>query len=166
MTPEKRSAIARKAGNARWKNQEALPKATHEGPLEIGGAVFDTAVLEDGTRVISERKFFEGMEIVRGGRQYSQKTDGDGLPAFLNYKGLKPFVERHLTAETLTPIRYIQKRGGPAAHGIRAELIPRICEVYLDARADGALGPTAACRARPGPSSWEPASSPSSWACP
>src|SRR3990172_5976003 len=64
LTPEERSSIAQIAAEARW-NKVAeemgtarLPRATHSGELVIGDRHIPCAVLEDGTRVITQRGMF------------------------------------------------------------------------------------------------------------
>lgn len=142
LTPEERSEQARKAVTARWDKAEKAPKATHDGPLQIGDILFDCAVLEDGTRVISELAFTRAMGLYRSGTQYTRRDDDSAqIPSFLTNKNLKPFVDKHLSGAHNSLIRYRMKRG-TLANGIRAELIPKICEVWLDARKAGGLGPT------------------------
>ena len=57
----------------------------------------------------------------------------DNLPTFLSAHNLKPFISKELEGST-TPI-YFQVGGGKTvAYGYRAELLPKVCEVYLKAR--------------------------------
>lgn len=50
----------------------------------------------------------------------------------LAFKALKPFVDRHLGDLQSITVEYRTKRG-QIARGIRAEIIPKICDVWLDA---------------------------------
>lgn len=118
-----------------------LPKETHAGVLKLGDIEFTCSVLADGTRVLSETKFMEGMGMYRSGALSTRrKEDGDSahVPLYLAYKNLKPFVEKHLGDVHSAPLMY-RTKGGSKAHGIRAEVIPKICEVWLDARTAGVL---------------------------
>lgn len=60
------------------------------------------------------------------------------LPAFLTAQNLKPFIDRELEAAA-TPVVYLPTQGGRTAYGIMAESIPKICEVWLNARDAGVL---------------------------
>jgi len=146
LSPERRKEIASIAGEVRWEKEgkSPLPRADYDGPLIVGDAEFDCAVLDDGTRVISETKFMETMGMYRSGALSTRRkaeVDGAQIPLSLAYKNLKPFVEQHFGAVHYNPITYRTKRGR-IARGIRAEVLPKICEVWLDARKAGVLGPT------------------------
>lgn len=137
LTSERKTEIARKGGIA--KAMAKLPRATHEGPLKIGDIEFACSVLEDQTRVISQRGFMEGMDMNRGGRMAKVELEEGGarVPIHLGFKNLKPFISKHISVVS-EPLEY-RTMDGIVAHGIRADLIPKICEVWLDARAAGVL---------------------------
>lgn len=59
------------------------------------------------------------------------------LPAFLTAKNLKPFIPNDL-AVTSSQVEFLRSKGG-RAFGYDAELLPRVCEVYLQARDADAL---------------------------
>jgi hypothetical protein len=61
------------------------------------------------------------------------------LPIFLANEGLKPFISLELAASLSAPIEYIPQHGGRSAFGIKADLVPAICDVWLKARADNQL---------------------------
>src|SRR5262249_43552801 len=64
--------------------------------------------------------------------------DGDvNLPAFLTAKNLKPFIHRDLEV-TSSQIEFLTL-GGIRAFGYAAELLPKVCDVFLDANAAGVL---------------------------
>ena len=141
LSPEERRAIARNAANAKWeKAGKVIPKASYEGILTIGDMEIPCAVLEDGTRVLTQ----SGVMIALGrarqakGRQY---YDSDvNLPAFLTAKNLKTFIPQELTV-TSSQIEF-KTLGGQRAFGYRAELLPKVCGVFLDADASGVLDHT------------------------
>ena len=73
LSAEERSAIARKGADARWeKAGKVLPKATHEGILTIGEMEIPCAVLEDGTRVLTQSGVMVALGRARQakGRRY------------------------------------------------------------------------------------------------
>jgi hypothetical protein len=143
LSPERRREIARAAIEARWAKagKEPLPRATHSGTLTIGDVAFDVAVLEDGTRVVSEAKFMAAMGMYRSGALSVRRWDegGANIPLFLAYKNLKPFAEKHLGSVQFEPRKYITPEGN-TAHGIPATVIPKVCEIWLDAERAGTLG--------------------------
>jgi hypothetical protein len=136
LSREARSEIARQAALVRW--EDTLPKATHEGVLRIGDAAIPCAVLDDERRVLTQSGFMRALGRARQakGRQY---YSGDvNLPAFLTAKNLAPFISDDLRA-TSSYIEFRPVRGGNRAFGYRAELLPKVCEVFIDAERAGKL---------------------------
>lgn len=133
LTPEERTALAKKAASSRWKTDGApLLRATHEGPLKIGDIEIQCAVLEDGTRVLSRAGFIRAIGRsgkAKGGRKYDLEFK---VPVFLSAANLKPFITEELLVNS-TPIAYRPLKGGPAI-GYRAELLPGVCHIFQDAR--------------------------------
>lgn len=133
LSPEERSKIAQRAAAGRWN----IPRATHDGSLEIAGRRLECAVLEDGTRVLSRIGFLRAIGRkgkAKGGRQYDEEF---GLPVFLTAENLKPFIPRELN-ENSNPVPFISDKGGKSL-GYRAELLPLVCNVFIDAHEAGAL---------------------------
>jgi hypothetical protein len=132
-----RSAIAKAAAEARWGSGKIIPQATHEGTLTIGTMEIPCAVLEDGTRVLTQSGVMVALGRARQakGREY---YDADvNLPAFLTAKNLKQFIPQELTV-TSSQLEF-KTKSGIRAFGYRAELLPLICGVFLDAEKAGAL---------------------------
>ena len=89
LTPEERSAIARRAALAR----HGLPRAVAEGALIIGDVRIPCAVLDDdqNSRVLTQEGFLGA--IGRAGKaKGGEGATVDGLPAFLRAKNLEPFI--------------------------------------------------------------------------
>lgn len=62
---------------------------------------------------------------------------GAPIPLFLAHKNLKPYAERHLGGVHFEPLKYLTLKGS-TAHGIKAELIPMVCDVWgLNVRVHG-----------------------------
>lgn len=105
----------------------------------------DCAVLEDGKRVISERAMLRALgRASAGGQTYQRRRLGpaDQLPIYLAPINLRPFVSEELLAPTSKPVAYLHPGTDGrrlVGHGLDATLIPTICEVWLQARAAGAL---------------------------
>ena len=105
--------------------------ATHVGKLQIGDQEIDCAVLEDGTRVINQATLLSAL-----GRDRRAKTDKGETVLFAG--NLQPYISPDIMRSIADPITYAMPTGGRAL-GYRAELLPQVCEVYLQARADERL---------------------------
>lgn len=143
LTPEERSDISRRAAESRWAavGKLKLLRATHEGPLNLAGFTLPCAVLSDGTRMLSQRAFASALGAPRGGWAFAQRElgGGAGMPVFLAPENLKPFINIELAVALSSPIEYLPMHGGRSALGIKAELVPAICDVWLKARTAGKL---------------------------
>ncbi|ATQ77872.1 hypothetical protein CR152_27745 [Massilia violaceinigra] len=143
MSPEERKAASEKALAAK-KELAALPKATHTGNLKLIDTEIPCAVLEDGTRVLTQSDFMEAMGMYYSGWIANNSPSDHSLypaevPHFLAQKTLIPFINKHLGHLQNIVLKYKTEKGA-AAHGIRAEIIPSICDIYLDAEKAGKLG--------------------------
>jgi P63C domain len=147
LRPEERRAIAQAAAEARWQKaadatgETRLQKATHNGNLKIGNMEIPCAVLEDGTRVITQR----GMFVALGMNKNPSKGQAaiDNRPGFLSANNLTPFIAEDLT-RLWNPIPFRLPKGsggykGNIAFGYDAKILPMVCHVYLDAKEAGAL---------------------------
>ena len=62
----------------------------------------------------------------------------EGRPPFLSAANLRPFIPPELK-ELYGPIQYRLTHGSARSVGYRAEILPLVCEVYLDARNEEVL---------------------------
>jgi hypothetical protein len=133
LTAEERSLAAREAAEAR--HGRTVLDATHEGKLIIGDLHFECAVLDDQTRVLNQSTMMHalGRATTMGRRDLTE-----GRPPFLSAANLRPFIARDLM-EMCEPVRYRHGRTQARSLGYRAEILPMVCEVYLDADKEGAL---------------------------
>ena len=136
LAPKRRSAIAKKAATARW--SPLVKQATHgseDHPLKIGDIEISAYVLEDETRVLSQRGVVGGL-----GMKYGSRAGGaDRLAGFLAGERLSPFVSKELLALIENPIRFRHPGGGGVAFGYPATILADICDVVLNARKAGVL---------------------------
>jgi len=142
LTPEERKEIGRKAGTARWDKAKNIPRAEYSGELRIGDMVFPCSVLSDGTRVLTQSDFMSGMNMYYSGWVSKNRPEEDAaadVPLFLAFKTLKPFVDKHLGDLQSITVAY-RTESGNIARGIKAEIIPKLCDVWLDAEENGGLG--------------------------
>lgn len=119
-----------------FRNSEPTPKATHEGVLPLANKDLNVAVLNDGTRIINQAAVFTAFGRTKRGRG-SDDIRVLNRPAFLDAKNLQPYVNSDLEAvlKTIT----FESLSGQSVEGYNAEILPKMCKVYLDARADGKL---------------------------
>ena len=112
---------------------------TTDTPLVINGIKIPCYVLEDGTRVLSQRGFLGALG--RSETPPARHENGvDNPPFFLAAKNLKAHFHWTFPVST-TPIQFQTPGGGPSAYGYRAELLPEVCRAYLRARRAGELLP-------------------------
>src|SRR5947209_1114418 len=73
MTPEERKERARLAAQARWHSD--VPVATHTGDLKIGDLEIPCAVLQDGTRLLSETGVVNALGLYRSGAVQTREKE-------------------------------------------------------------------------------------------
>jgi hypothetical protein len=137
LSPEDRTDIARHAAETRWLalKERVTPRATHTGELAIGSVSLPCAVLEDGTRVLTLTGILKA--IGRTGESTGSDPQTFNLPVFLRAKNLKPFISDELRS-TSEPIKFrmlhVAGRGGSSlTYGFRAEILPLVCQVFIEA---------------------------------
>lgn len=136
-----KAMVADKGGGAK----EEIPVALYSGVLPIGDVELDCAVLADGTRVLSERAVHRAFGSKRGGSHWKRVKANEGganLPSFLSATNLEPFISPKLATDLIDPIRYLIGPGQSVANGMKAELLPDICGVWLAARRADELHPS------------------------
>jgi len=145
LSSEQRQEIARQAATARWHGE--VPQARAKGLLKFGEVVIPCAVIdtnEGPVRVLTQRGVFVAL-----GRHKNPSTGQASIankPAFLAAKNLTPYIPRELE-RSWTPIRFKMKGSfggyqGNIAFGYRADILPMVCRVFLDAEADRKLLPS------------------------
>jgi hypothetical protein len=147
LFPEERKAIAIVAAEARWARhgKSPVPVASHTGELKIGSGI-PCAVLDDAThtRVLSERGVSKALGSKRGGSHWQRKRKaaeegGAELPVYISANNLRPFISYDLALALSKPIIYRVPVSGAIANGIDATLLPKVCEVWLNAQNAGVL---------------------------
>jgi P63C domain len=142
LSPDGRREQARAAADARWKRRSIL-RATHDSmdhPLKIGDVEIDCYVLEDGTRVISQRSMIRAVSLTRGGARYPAEVSrvGAELPRFATQMWLKPFISNELELALSKPILF--RAGAGTAYGYPATILADVCDAVLKARDANATG--------------------------
>ncbi len=129
LTKEQRSEIARAGALARWGTDTVA--AINDGAIQIGDQEIRCAVLADGRRVLAQQTVLQTLGRARSAKGRTGSTAG-GPPPFLAAANLQPFIADELS-EMFDPIPYRPLTGGKA-YGYRAEILPMVCDVYLEAR--------------------------------
>jgi hypothetical protein len=133
LTKEERQAIARKAAEARWGS--GVPRATHSGAIDIGNLQIPVFVLEDGTRVVTQR----GMQTTIGMSTGGSTTGAHRLAQFVEKIELKSTSSNDLSARLRSPILFMPVHGGRPAYGYEATTLIDFCEFLLSARDSGGI---------------------------
>lgn len=139
--------MARAAAQRRWSTLQVedaqAPQrfATHRGEVPIADTRIPCAVLDDGTRVLTENGITNALLGSRSGasKRLKKAHSGDGalLPLFLAPSNLSPYITQDLIDGPLKPIAY--RDGNRVVIGFEANALPTMCDVWLKARRDGAL---------------------------
>ena len=101
-------------------------KVTHRGYLNILDKKIACAVLENGQRVISQTSLFDSFDRPRKGEKRIDK-----LPSVIGAKNLLPYITEELYEKS--EVIYYYHTNGRIAQGYNAEIIPLICELYIEA---------------------------------
>ncbi len=138
LNPKERSELAKKAATARWKSvgKGELRFATHMGEIKLadGDISLPCAVLEDGTRVLTQGGFLSAIGR-RGKPKNTFRNTEQGVSKvapFLQAENLTEHISDELRIES-APVAFKLPNGGKA-WGYRADLLPKVCAVYLKAR--------------------------------
>jgi len=134
LTPERRREIAERAAEARW---GVIPFAPNVGDIKIGDRLLSCAVLETGVRLINQTTLLSSLGRGKAARK---GPDGERRAPFLAAKNLQPFISDELRAMD-TPIRY-KTPTGQRPFGYQADMLPLVCETYMDAEDAGKLNRT------------------------
>ncbi|MFE4356073.1 P63C domain-containing protein [Kitasatospora sp. NPDC056800] len=106
-------------------------QATHAGDIEIGDTLVACAVLDGGIRVINQATMLTAL-----GR--NRRAKGSDTGTVLLAANLGPYISSTLKEVLSEPINY-RTPSGVRALGYPASVLPEVCEVYLEARRNGAL---------------------------
>ena len=137
LSPERRLEISQKAIAAK-KEHSALIRATHgsdERPLRIGEIDIPCYVLQDETRVLSQRGLMLGLGMTKG----STRSGEDQLTVLANSLLLNKLIDPEIALILKKPIQFKPKHGGRPAYGYPATVLADLCDAILAARTSGQL---------------------------
>ena len=112
-------------------------KATHEVIIDIDVFKIKSYNLESGERVLSRIDFLRALGRTgkaKGGRTYDEEL---GLPVFLTANNLKEYIGSEVTKNANAII--FKDLKGLESIGYKAELLPSVCYVFIDANEAGVL---------------------------
>lgn len=107
-------------------------KAIYDGFLTIDGTTLDVAVLNDGTRIITQSAVFKAL-----GRPPRGNSRVINTPVFMDAQNLQPFIKDDIR-EVINKIVYIDRKG-KLQEGYNALILPLVCELYLTASDAGVI---------------------------
>lgn len=112
-----------------------LPKVLYSGKVNIGDKELSCAVLDDETRILTNSAIFAAFDRPRKGKP-SEEYRLKNVPAFITANNLKPYIDREFADDDFS-VKYV--RNGRELTGYKADILPRICDIYLSARDDDVL---------------------------
>lgn len=144
LTPEERSAIAKKGAEARWGVRPA--KASHKGNFQGEfGIDVECYVLDDDrkTAVISKSGLGASIGLSKRGNAFTR---------FVASKSIAPYLGAEIRDKIENPIKFQWGTGGAGdppseVHGYDVTLLIDVCKAILEADADLALSPNQAALA-------------------
>jgi hypothetical protein len=137
LSPAQRQEIARTAAAARWGGDNRLPRATHSGTLTVGELKVPVFVLEDGTRLISQR----GVQTTIGMSTSGGSAGAHRTAQMVERLENKLEIPNDLSVRMKSPLRFLTVTGGLPVYGNEATTLVDLCELILKARDSGVLTP-------------------------
>jgi hypothetical protein len=135
LSKEERSEIARRGAQARWQTPAAdadssLPRATHQGKMQVGSLDLDCYVLEDGRRLFHKRGMARALDMKSGG--------GNVFLRAMRRKGLGSELDQKLVEDLENPILFKALTPDPG-HGYEADVLVDVCKAIVRANEAGKL---------------------------
>ncbi len=115
---------------------EELQKATHGGNMTVGDIEIPCYVLENGTRIISQRGIQRsiGMSTGRGRGERAHR-----LGFLMEQISSEGAQHKDLTVRITSPILFRPPNGGKPAYGYEATILADICDAIFVARKHGLI---------------------------
>lgn len=114
-----------------------LPKATHQGTVDIAGYKMLCYNLDTGERVLSREGFLRALGRTGNPKYKEEESHLFQTPVFLRAGNLKEFISNDLITSS-QPIEF-EMAGGRKAYGYKANILPLVCYVFVDAEKAGVL---------------------------
>ena len=118
-------------------------KATHQGSLDIiKDEKLPVAVLNNRERVISVRGIASALGTKGGGAYWKEKRKNPNteiLPEFISAGYLQEYITDEIKQEVLNETVPYISLAGKEAIGLKAEILPKICDIWVKALNEGKL---------------------------
>ena len=101
-------------------------------PLRIGEVEIPCYVLDDETRVLSQRGFVNSIALSRS-HLHDEGGAGSEIADFEPPNWLEPFIHADLMLALKSPVLFNNPDGGGVAFGYAARILPEICGAVLEA---------------------------------
>lgn len=111
---------------------------TADRQLKIGDIEIPCYVLEDETRVLSQRGLQTGIGLSSGG---PKQIGAPRMAEFIGVLEKKGIETNKLSARLASPIEFQPPAGGRTAYGYEATILADVCDAVAAARAAGILQP-------------------------
>lgn len=142
LSSEERRQIALRAAEARWAritDPTYLPKATHQGPLQIGDVTVDAYRLRDNRRMISKAAMARALNLKSAG--------GNAFLRTMTRKGLRSAINPELWSQIENPQNFRRVGtdsgvAGPIVDGYEGTVLIDVCVAILDAKKQNLLAPS------------------------
>ena len=132
----KESLKGKQMASTKKVTKKNYPTSECEGSIPLSNNKLSCAVLKTGRNVIRVFSMRQTVAAIGGS---GGATFADGLPSFLRAQNIQEHVNGELRDMMTNTIKYIPKTGGKPAFGIKAEVLPLICDVYITALTEGKL---------------------------
>ena len=134
-TATERKALAKKAAAARWSGDvKEVTHGSEDHPLTVGDIKIPCYVLDDETRVLSQRGLQTGIGMSISGGSFGEQR----MAGFIDGLSQKGVDVKDLALRIRNPIRF-KLPGGGRSFGFEATILADICDAVLAARKVGAL---------------------------
>jgi hypothetical protein len=139
LSREARQRIAKKAAQTRWAkiaDPSGLPRASHQGKLQIGDTEIDVYRLQDGRRLIAKGAMARALTLKsEGGNAFLRTVTRKGVRSAISdslwEKIENPIVFGHLGVDPASP--------SATADGYEATTLIEVCDALIQARNEDTL---------------------------
>ncbi len=116
---------------------EKIHRASHQGVLSVGGLQIPCFVLDDGTRLITQR----GMQTTIGMSTSGGSGGAHRTAQIIQRMEDKLHIDNDLSVRMRNPIIFHPPKGGKIAYGYEGTILIDVCELILKARDQDLLLP-------------------------
>lgn len=109
-------------------------------PLQFGETQVPCYVLDDGRRVLTMNGIMNVLSISKKGSRVAGDLNNQ-ISCYFASKTLKTLVNEDVASGLKNPILFRYPKTGTTSYGFEANLLVDLCDIIMQARDDGRLGP-------------------------